>query len=155
MSEQHRVDTTLECREATGSPGRLVGLILPVGRVASDRPELFIGSGVSTPREGYGCYRNIGHQLSSCSLIQSLPATDRYEWIIFCRTRQKCVALAASVRSGKTPGLSVEFHSLDEARVSGVREVRHSLVTAVATVPSQAYDQARAEVRSKRRRVWL
>ena len=53
MSEHHRVvDTTLECREATGSPGRLVGLILPVGRVAGDRPELFVGSGVSTPREG-------------------------------------------------------------------------------------------------------
>ena len=65
------------------------------------------------------------------------------------------VALAASVRSGATPGLSIEFHALDEARVSGVREVRHSLVTAVAVVPIQSYDQARAEVRSKRRRVWL
>ena len=67
------------------------------------------------------------------------------------------VALAASVRSGKTPGLSVEFHSLDEAQAQaqGVREVRQSLVTAVATVPHQSYDQARAEVRSKKRRLWL
>ena len=67
------------------------------------------------------------------------------------------VALAASVRSGATPGLSVEFHSLDEAQVSGVREVRQSLITAVATVPSQSYHQARGEVRSKRRRrrFWL
>ena len=29
------------------------------------------------------------------------------------------VALAASVRSGATPGLSIEFFSLDEAQVSG------------------------------------
>ena len=63
------------------------------------------------------------------------------------------VALAASVRSGATPGLSVEFHSLDEAQVQGVREIRQSLVTAVATVPSQSYNQATAEVRSKAQRV--
>ena len=61
------------------------------------------------------------------------------------------VALAASVRSGARPGLSVEFHALDEAQVQGVREVRQSLVTAVATVPSQSYDQAKAEVRSTTR----
>ena len=52
MSEQHLTDATLECREATGSPGRLVGTILPVGRVAGDRPELFVGSGVTTPSNG-------------------------------------------------------------------------------------------------------
>ena len=51
-SECHRVNTPLECREATGSPGRLIGTILPVGRVAGDRPELFVGSGVRTPAEG-------------------------------------------------------------------------------------------------------
>ena len=44
--------------------------------------------------------------------------------------------MAASVRSGaKRLNLSVEFHPLDEAQVSGVREVRQSLVVAVATVP--------------------
>ena len=69
-------------------------------------------------------------------------------------------ALAASVRERmRRPGLSVEFHALDEARVSGVREVRQSLITAVATVPRQSYNQARAEVRAKgnHRRVltWL
>ena len=67
--------------------------------------------------------------------------------------------LAASVRSGATPGLSIEFHSLDEAMVSGVREVREALITAVATVPAGAYAQATAEVRAKgnHRRVltWL
>ena len=66
-------------------------------------------------------------------------------------------ALAASVRSGETPGLSVEFHALDSAVVSGVREIRQSLVTAVAVVQSGSYDAARAEVRHKQRRAawWL
>ena len=155
MNEQHRIDGTLECRDATGSPGRLVGVVLPVGRVAVDRPELFVGSGVQTPRGGiallpehrsttvvmrFDPIRGDDGELRVDHLLPNTPAG---------------LALAASVRSGATTGLSVEFHSLDEARVSGVREVRQSLITAVATVPSQSYDQARAEIRAKRRRWWL
>ena len=156
MNEQHRhIDGTLECRDATGSPGRLVGVVLPVGRVAGDRPELFVGSGVQTPHGGiallpehrsqtvvmrFDPIRGDDGELRVDHLLPNTPAG---------------LALAASVRSGATTGLSVEFHSLDEARVSGVREVRQSLITAVATVPSQSYDQARAEVRARQRRVWL
>ena len=156
-SEQHLVDTTLECRsEAAGSPGRLTGpIILPVGRVAGDRPELFVGSGVQTPAEGIALLPE--HRSSNVVMrfdpIRGDDGTLRVDHLL--PNSEGGRALAASVRSGATPGLSVEFHVLDEARVSGVREVRQSLVTAVATVTSQSYDQARAEVRSKRVRVWL
>ena len=154
-SEQHRVDTTLECREATGSPGRLTGIILPVGRVAGDRPELFVGSGVQTPAEGIAL---LPEHRSNRIVMHFDPVRDadgslRVDHLL--PDSESGRALAASVRSGKTPGLSVEFHALAEARVSGVREVRQSLITAVATVPSQSFNQARAEVRSKRVRVWL
>ena len=147
--------TTLECRAATGSPGRLVGLILPVGRVAGDRPELFVGSGVETPREGI---RLLPEHRSSTVVMRFDPivASDGSLQVDhLLPDTPEGVALAASVRSGATPGLSIEFHALDEAQVQGVREVRQSLVTAVATVPHQSYDQARAEVRSKKRRLWL
>ena len=156
MSEHLPVDTTLECREAAGSPGRLTGTILPVGRVAGDRPELFVGSGVTTPSGGVAL---LPEHRSSTVVMRFDPVRDadgslRVDHLL--PDTPEGVALAASVRSGATPGLSVEFHSLDEARVSGVREVRHSLITAVAVVQSGSYDQSRAEVRSKRRRrVWL
>ena len=155
MSEHLPVDTTLECRDASGSPGRLVGTILPVGRVAGDRPELFVGSGVQTPRDGIAL---LPEHLSTTVVMRFDPVRDadgslRVDHLL--PNTPEGLAIAASVRSGKTPGLSVEFHSLDEARVSGVREVRHSLITAVATVPSQSYGQARAEVRSRQRKVWL
>ena len=156
MSEQHRVDTPLECREATGSPGRLVGVILPVGRVAGDRPELFVGGGVTTPREGI---RLLPEHRSNVTVMTFDPIRGddgelRVDHLL--PSTAEGVALAASVRSGATPGLSIEFFSLDEKQVSGVREVRQSLITGVAVVPVQSYDQARAEVRSKRRRrVWL
>ena len=155
MSEHLPVDTTLECRDASGSPGRLVGTILPGGRVAGDRPELFVGSGVQTPRDGIAL---LPEHRSTTVVMRFDPVRDadgslRVDHLL--PNTPEGLAIAASVRSGKTPGLSVEFHSLDEARVSGVREVRHSLITAVATVPSQSYGQARAEVRSRQRKVWL
>ena len=158
-SEQHHVDTALECRDATGSPGRLIGTILPVGRVAGDRPELFVGGGVQTPADGIALLPE--HRSSTVVMrfdpIRGDDGSLRVDHLLPNSPAGR--DMAASVRSGKTPGLSVEFHALDEARVQGVREVRQSLVTAVATVPAGAYAQATAEVRAKgnHRRVltWL
>ena len=155
MNEQHRIDGTLECRDATGSPGRLVGVVLPVGRVAGDRPELFVGSGVQTPRGGIALLPEHRSQtvVMKFDPIRGDDGELRVDHLL--PNTPEGLAIAASVRSGKTPGLSVEFHSLEESLVSGVREVRHSLITAVATVPRQSYDQARAEIRGRSRRVWL
>ena len=154
-SEQHRVDTPLECREATGSPGRLVGVILPVGRVAGDRPELFVGSGVTTPADGIAL---LPEHRSAAVVMRFDPIRTAEGLTVDHLLPDSDLgrAVAASVRSGKTPGLSIEFHSLDSKNVQGVREVRQSLITAVATVPSQSYDQSRVEVRASQRvRVWL
>ena len=155
MSEHHRIDAALECRDATGSPGRLVGVVLPVGRVAGDRPEIFIGSGVTIPSGGLALLPE--HRSSTIVMhfdpIRGADGTLTIDHPLPDSPEGR--AMAASVRSGRTPGLSVEFHSLDSKHVQGVREVRHSLITAVATVPNQSYNQSRAEVRSKRRRFWL
>ena len=83
-------------------------------------------------------------------MLGSVRVSDRVPGVSGSAQKGICV-LSASVRSGARPGLSIEFYPLDEAHVQGVREVRQSLVTAVATVPSQSYDQAKAEVRSTTR----
>ena len=150
MSEHHHTDATVECREATGSPGRLIGTILPVGRVAGDRAELFVGSGVQTPADGIALLPE--HRSSTVVMrfdpIRGDDGTLKVDHRLPNSPEGR--ALAASVRSGATTGLSVEFHALDEARVSGVREVRQSLVTAVATVPRRRLRlKRRAEVRAK------
>ena len=152
-SEHHRTDAALECREATGSPGRLVGLLVPSGRVAGDRPELFVGSGITTPSDGIALLPEHRSQTVVMRFDPIRGADGSLQVDHLLPDSESGRALAASVRSGETPGLSVEFHSLDESRVSGVREIRAALITAVATVPSQSYDQAKAEVRSKTRRV--
>ena len=155
-SEQHHVNTPLECREATGSPGRLTGVILPTGRMAGDRPELFVGSGVQTPAEGIAL---LPEHRSSTVIMRFDPIRTAEGLTVdhLLPDTPEAARLAASVRSGATPGLSIEFHALDSVRVSGVREVRQSLITAVATVPSQSFNQATVEVRRSKRvvRVWL
>ena len=152
MSEHHRIDGTVECREATGSPGRLVGVILPAGRVAADRKEIFIGSGVQTPAEGIALLPE--HR--SSNVVMKFDPIRQADGSLQVDHRlpnsPEGRALAASVRDGSRAALSIEFHALDEAQVSGVREVRQSLVTAVATVPRQSYEQARAEVRTRQPR---
>ena len=152
MSEQHKVDTPLECREATGSPGRLIGVVLPVGRISADRPELFVGSGVQTPADGIALLPE--HRSSTVVMrfdpIRAADGELRVDHLL--PNTPEGAALAASVRSGERRALSVEFHALAESRANGgrVREIQSSLITAVATVPLGSYEQSRAEVRSKR-----
>ena len=51
---------------------------------------------------------------------------------------------------------SVEFFSLREVRTAGgVREIQRALLDSAALVASPEYAQAVAEIRTKRRRVWL
>ena len=156
MSEQHHVAAKLECREAAGSPGRLTGLIVPFGRVAGDRPELFVSSGVQTPSEGVAL---LPEHRSQTVIMRFDPIRTAEGLTVdhLLPDTPEAARLAAAVRDGRTPGLSVEFHALAESRSNGgrVREIQSSLITAVATVPSQSYTQSKAEIRSKRARVWL
>ena len=50
--ERHRGGTPLELRAESGTPGRVVGVILPAGRVAGDRKEIIVGAGITTPSVG-------------------------------------------------------------------------------------------------------
>ena len=158
MFEHHSVNTTLECREATGSPGRLTGIVLPVGRVASDRAELFVASGVTTPSEGVRLLSEHRSE-NTIMLFDPIRGSDGSLMVDhLLPNTPEGQKLAEAVRSGRTPGLSVEFHALAESRSNGgrVREIQSSLVVAVAAVASQSYQQSRAEIRSKQARVvWL
>ena len=52
--------------------------------------------------------------------------------------------------------LSIEFHALAEVRTAGgVREVQRAFLSGAALTDDPEYGQARAEVRTRRRRWWL
>ena len=136
------------------SPGRLVGVLLPLGRVAADRREVFAPGSVTWPHNGMRLLReHLGRQVMRFTPIEAggelridaaLPDTPEGR------------EAAELVRSGQRAGLSIEFHAVDDAMVSGVREVRAAIVDAAALVDAGAYDQARAELRQRaERRYWL
>ena len=157
--EYHKEPSPLECREETGSPGRLVGVILPAGRVAGDRKEIIVGSGIQTPSAGMVL---LPEHRSTTTIMTFDPVRDPDGTLRIDHRLPNSVegrAAAESVLTGRTPALSAEFHALDAGWVSGVREARQSLVSAAALVPAGAYNQATAEVRAKgnHRRVltWL
>ena len=157
-SEHHLAEGTLECREVTGSPGRIVGVILPAGRIAGDRREIFIGSGISTPASGV---RLLPEHRSKTTIMSFDPIRDPDGTLKIDHRLPDSPEgreAAQNIRNGTRAKLSVEFHSLASAVVSGVREVRESLVEAVALVGLGSYNQARAEVRHRAgrryRRVW-
>lgn len=157
MNAEHypNVDGELEVREASGSPGRIVGVILPAGRMAADRRELFVGTGIQTPANGL---RLLPEHRSTVTIMEFDPVRDADGTLRIDHQLPDTVegrAAAQSIRDGSTSRLSAEFFPLSEQTVSSVREVRESLVTAVALVGSGSYGQARAEVRSKRVQVWL
>ena len=137
-----------------GSPGRLVGVLLPLGRVAGDRREVFAPGSVSWPHNGMRLLReHRGRQIMRFDPVEvdgeiridaALPDTPEGR------------EAAELVRSGQRAALSIEFHAVDDAMVSGVREVRAAIVDAAALVGSGAYDQATAELRQRDdRRYWL
>ena len=139
---------------AGGSPGRLVGVLLPLGRVAGDRREVFTPGSVSWPHNGMRLLReHLGRQI-----MRFTPVEADGEIRIDAELPDTAEGREAAdlVRTGARAGLSVEFHAVNDALVSGVREVRSAIVDAAALVPMGSYDQARAEVRQRREvRLWL
>ena len=147
----------VECREANyDGPGRIVGTILETGRVASDRREVFAPGAAIFPSTGIELFR--GHRGESVMHFQPVISGSEIRIDAPLPDSELGRQVATEVRSGARAGLSVEFVSLDEARVQGVRELRSALIQATALVPLGSYSQARAEVRSRagrRRRPWL
>lgn len=142
----------VELRATEDSPGRITGIMLEVGRVASDRPEVFAPGSVRWPTGGIRLLaEHRGREIltfepvmrgSEIRIDAPLPDTTLGREV------------AAEIRTGRKRGLSVEFVALDDARVAGVREVRSALVDAAALVKDPAYSRATAEVRAKRGRRW-
>ena len=142
----------VECREddTREGSGRITGVILELGRVAGDRQELFTPGAPVFPSTGVTLSR--GHHGDAVMTFD--PIVDGSEIRIDARLPDTQLGrqVATEIRSGARSALSVEFVSLDEARVQGVRELRSALISATALVPSGSYNQARAEVRQRARR---
>ena len=144
---------SIELRAAEDSPGRIVGTLIEMGRVAGDRREVFAVGSIRWPSEGVRLLAE--HRGREVMTFQ--PALDGAALRVDVPLPDSALGreVAAEVRSGRKGALSIEFYSTEEAQVQGVREVRGTLMDAAAVVAAGAYDQAHVEVRQRRARWWL
>ena len=135
MADKLEIRCAVECRG--DGPGRITGTILPLGRVASDRREVFVPGSVQFPSNGVALLaEHEGRQV-----MRFHPLEQRGNLVIDEPLPDTALGrqVASDIRSGKRAGLSVEFRALRETRVQGVREIEGALVDGAALVPVGAY----------------
>ena len=148
MREPLQYIVPVEVREADDGP-KLRGTILQEGRAAQGgRKELFAPGSVVWASDGIAL---LGEHRGA-ELARAIPTRD-----VDGSLRIETHATPAIIDAYKTRRyFSVEFHALREVRTAGgVREIQRALVDAAALVPNPEYPNVKAEVRAKRRRVWL
>ena len=143
----------LRASETDDSPGTVVGQFLPIGRIASDRREVFTPGAAMFPSDGVKLL--ISHGGEVIMMFEPIVVEDGYNVEAVLPSSPSGIQAAELVRTGKRSALSVEFRCLEAEIVSQVREVRSALVEAVALVPSPAYEQARAELRGRAPLWWF
>ena len=147
---------TVELREdlTRQSPGRLVGTVLTYCEMASDRREIFETGALTWPADGVTLNRQ--HQRGAP--IMRVTPEVRGDAIVIDVPLPDTAAgrdAAAEVRAGLFKGLSVEFRAIKDAYRNGIRYIEAAGLWAVGLVDSPSYAGSVAEVRTKRRRVWL
>ena len=148
MAEPLQYVVPVELRESDGGPW-LKGTILQEGRAAQGgRAELFSPFSVVWPSDGIAL---LGEHRGA-ALARAVP-TRSADGSLRIETR----ATPAILEAFETRKFfSIEFHAISEVRTKGgVREITRGLVESAALVADPEYSQAVAEIRSKRRRVWL
>ena len=127
----------------------LHGVLIQEGRAASVRPEVFAPGSLVWSADGIALRaEHLGAEDS-----RAIPTREPNGEIRIAAPAS--AALVAAFNEGRR-FLSIEFHAVQETRSkSGVREIQQAFMPGAALVESPEYVQAGAEIRSKRRRIWL
>ena len=137
---------SIEVREVEGKP-RLIGILLPYGTEARDRREVFESGALSWPDTGVTLRRQHDRQFP---VMQVLPVVEGNDVRIdqpFPETQAGREA-ALEIRQGLFKGLSVEFRSIKENIVGGVRRISEAALVGAGLVDSPAYADATVEARA-------
>ena len=135
------------------SPGTISGQFLPIGRIASDRREVFCPGSALFSSDGVKLL--LAHGGEVIMMFEPVPTPSGYNIEAVLPRSPEGIEASELVRTGTRSALSVEFRCLEAEIVSQVREVRSALVEAAALVPAGAYEQARAELRGRELRWWF
>ena len=157
MKDELRMAVEWREDDSRTSPGRLVGTLLKYGERAKDRAEVFEAGSLRWPERGVILNRQ---HLRSSPILRFQPVVVEDEIRIEVELPDSTAGrdAASEVRSGLFQGLSIEFQSVKENFVGGIRRIQEAMLTGAALVDSPSYATS-VEVRrgqAKRRvRRWL
>ena len=138
---------SIELREDEGKP-RLVGVLMPYGERARDRAEVFEPGSLAWDERGIVVNRM--HQRSS-PIMRVVPVEKDGKLMIDSPIPDTVAGrdCASEVRSGLLTGMSVEFNSISERFVSGIRRIAKATLKGAAVVDAGSYESATVEARAK------
>ena len=152
--DEFRCSIKIEDR-AEGKPARLVGVLMPYGERAKDRAEVFEAGSLSWDHNGIVVNRM--HQRSS-PIMRCVPVEVEGRLMINQEIPDTVAGrdCESEVRAGLLASLSVEFRSVKESIVLGVRRISEAVLTGAAVCDAGAYEAAKVEARelAARDREW-
>ncbi|MDE0166263.1 MAG: HK97 family phage prohead protease [Bryobacterales bacterium] len=140
--------------ETRQGPGRLVGRLLSYGEqiVHGQGRETFESRSLTFGDDGIVFYDS--HDVTPRRPVAIVHPENRDTEAVVDFVLPDTGAgrrVAKRFREGSYKGLSIEFRSVREKYVAGVRRISEALVNGFAAVESPAYPSAQVEVRSKRK----
>ena len=134
--------------EEADKPPRLTGILMAYNTEAKDRRELFLPGSLSWPEGGVTLNRQ--HERRQ-PIMRVQPIVEGNEVRIDQILPDTAAGrdAATEIRQGLFKGLSVEFRSIKENFVHGVRQISAAALTGAGLVDSPSYSQAVVEARAK------
>ena len=130
-------------------PGRLIGTLMQYGQQASDRAEVFEIGSLSWPDDGVVINRQ---HLRQSPIMRAVPVVVEGNEVRINAAIPDTTAgrdAASEIRSGLFRSMSIEFRSVRQTIVGGVRRISAAVLSGAAIVDSGSYAGATVEVRSK------
>ena len=140
MSEEYRfAEIRMSEDPDRGGPGIIEGVIVPYGKMAGDRRELFMPGSLEWREEGVILNEQHNRQ---APIMRIKPVADDSGVRIKAALpdTQRGRDAAAGIRNGTYTGLSVQFIPRVEDRSAGVRRIKRAKLTGVGLVDSPSYD---------------
>ena len=137
---------SIEVREVEGKPTRIVGTLMDYNTVAQDRRELFESGALKWDGP---LILNRQHERKN-PILKFLPVESAGRVAIDVEVPSTAAGSDAisELRAGLFSGISIEFKSIKEVFVNGVRKISEAILTGAALVDFPSYPGSVVEARA-------
>ena len=133
--------------EVEGKPTRLVGVLMDYGTEARDRREVFEASALKW--DGPLILNRQHSRKNPILKFTPIEASGRVSIDVEVPSTVAGSDAVEEIRSGLFSGISIEFKSIKEVFVGGVRRISEAVLTGAGLVDTPAYSSSVVEARAK------